>query len=433
MIRTPESREPPAERAGARRNAAEPALGREWDVIIVGGGVAGYTAAKTLAEEAGPKIGPVLLIGGEDRVPYKRTKISKHIAAGFGPTEFELAERSWYDTGRVKLLVGVQAVGIDPEARTLELETGERLSWNRLLLATGSDPVLPEIPEEAAELVRVVRTADQVERLRESLSGAGAVLTVGLGVLGVEVTEQVVRMGKRVVFAGRDRSLMPRQLTPAASKMLEELLLSNGVELKFERTLDRLTTVNGTLFAEFSSPLAPEPETVQADLAVFCLGTLPSTLLARKAGLTVNRGIVVDSHLRTSHPAIWAAGDAAEHPGGLVTGLWHAAELQGTIAALNIAGTPVTYDRPPFRLKCEVFDEFYFSIGKPEAADYGRYTTVEDDIDRRRRGRVYRCFYYRDGRLSGVVMTNDRDRAKLYVQAVREGWSEDRVNRELFP
>lgn len=433
MMRTPEPGKPPAERTGTRRTAAGRAGEREWDVIVVGGGVAGYTAARTLAEEAGPEIGPVLLLSGEDRVPYKRTKISKHIASGFGPAEFDLTERSWYDAGRVKLLVGARAVGIDPEARTLELETGERLSWNRLLLATGSDPILPEIPPEAAELVRVVRTMDQVERLREALSGAGTVLTVGLGVLGVEVTEQIARMGKRAVFVGRDRFLMPRQLNPAASKMLEELLLSYGVELRTERTLERLTAVNGSLYAEFSSPLAPEPETVRADLAVFCLGTLPSTLLARKAGLTVNRGIVVDSHLRTSHPAIWAAGDAAEHPGGLVTGLWHAAELQGKIAALNIAGTPVTYDRPPFRLKCEVFDEFYFSIGKPEAAEYGRYTTVEDDIDRRRRGRVYRCFYYRDGRLYGVVMTNDRDRAKLYVQAVREGWSEDRVNRELFP
>jgi NAD(P)H-nitrite reductase large subunit len=161
-------------------------------------------------------------------------------------------------------------------------------------------------------------------------------------------------------------------------------------------------------------------ETATFDMVVFCIGVAPRIELAKGAGLSVNTGILVDEHLRTSEPTIYAAGDCAEHRDGSLTDLWHAAEYQGVVAAKNAMGHAMEFDNPPFRLKCEVFGAYFFSINKPRnPLDYG--------IEEHESGPRYQCFYFSDDELVSAIMVNDKERAKEYQQAVRERWDRDRV------
>jgi len=375
-------------------------------VVIVGAGIAGFTAAKTLAEMRNGT--EIVLVNNEDRPPYKRTKVSKNVAVGFTRDDYALAAPDWYGSSGIRLLDGQRVIGINARAHKLTLDSGADLEWDAILLATGSTAVPPSFRvEEAAALPHVVRTAADVDRLRRALAHAGSVLVVGGGVLGVELAEQMRLSGARVTLSVRGSRLMPRELDERASKHLSSLLAENGVTL------------------------AASPAEGRFDTIIYCVGSRADVQLARESGVAVRDGILVDRYLQTNIAAIFAAGDAAEHSDGAMTHLWHAAEYQGALAAQNIsallsgaADQMRPFDNPAFRLKCEVFGHYYFSVGRLSRDGNGTRIDAQD-------GERYRSYSFVGDRLTGAVMIDDADRAKQYQTAVREGWSRARVEQEF--
>jgi NAD(P)H-nitrite reductase large subunit len=394
-----------------------------WDVVVVGAGIAGISAVRTLAEQGGRR---VLLLNGEDAVPYKRTKASKYIARGFHPEEFQLETEQWFGDHGVTLMNGVAASNLNVTERTLTISNGsgpassEDIAFDKLILATGAEPLFPKTvrPHEADSFF-IVRTADDVTRLTAAAKRAKRVLIDGMGVLAVEVAAELKQLGLQVTLAGAAPQLMPRELSIRSGEILEELLTANGIKMRFQ---EEILSFEPRRKGGFSVAMIRDNSAF--DMVVICIGIDPRTSLAADAGIDTNAGILVDGFMQTSEPGIYAAGDAAEHEGGTVTHLWHAAEYQGRVAALNAAGAATPFENIPFRLKCSVFDSYFFSIGKPkQPLDFG---IEEQEIDSR-----YQCFYYSGDTLSGAVMVNDEDRAKIYEQAVREQWSRDRVRSEL--
>lgn len=385
------------------------------DLVIVGGGIAGVSACRA-AVDAGAR---VTLVSGEDRVPYKRTRISKHIAQGFSFDQFAMHPAQWYQDRGVEPAFGERIVTIDAEQQTAITDTGRTINWHRLLLAPGGRPrrVAGDIPSERAH---VVHAASDVESLREFVAAHRRILVAGGGVLGVEVAEQLSQMGLSVTMGSSESMLMHRELNRRAADSLLDSCVSAGIRVVLDARVDRVSwagdgivvTGNGGRFSE------------HFDGVVSCIGISPVLDLARRSGIATGRGILVDRRLETSIPGIYAAGDAAEHPDGSVTNLWHAAEQQGRVAALASLGLAGVEELKPFRLKCEVFGRYFFSIGKDEF-DSSAVETVEEEAG------CYRALAFRDGALCGVVMYDDGERAKQYERAVREGWSLNRVRREL--
>lgn len=391
-----------------------------WDIIIVGGGIAGFSAAKAISEKAPAT--RLLLINGEKRIPYKRTKLSKFIATGFETNQFQLQPEAWYRDHHIQLLSEKNVLSIEPQDHMLTLKTGEDLHWHKLILTTGARAILPQNIGYEGDGVYVVRHAEEVEQLiLASKRDVRTVLVVGMGVLGVEVAEQVYLLNKEVILAGISPAIMPRQLNTVTSEMMRACFEKNGITLMFqEKVISLIRTSDHILDVELKNGR------IRADLVVFCIGAAPRIELAENAGLEVNSGIIVNKYLQTSHPDIFAAGDVAEHPGGQITGLWHAAEFQGMIAGENALGPSILHEQPPFRLKCEVFGQYFFSINKPETDALSSYVIVE-----KRPGSMYQCFYYQEHTLKSVIMVNDKAKAKQYEQAVREGWKRKQVE-EVF-
>jgi NAD(P)H-nitrite reductase large subunit len=360
-----------------------------WDVMVIGAGIAGLSAVRTIRAES-----------TELRILLEKTH--------------------WFEEVGVVLRNGCRATEIDRSSGLVRLSDGTEHHYGSLILATGASPVVPRsVARDAAGRLHLLRSARDLRSLVTDVTQAEEILVDGMGVLAVEVAEQLRKMGKQVTLIGATPKVMPRHLNDRAGEIMEQLLLDHGVSLRYR---EEILAIEKRRKGGFS--VSTLRGTTSFDMVAVCIGVRPTTDIAREAGLAVDRGIVVDEYLRTSDPSIYAAGDAAQHPDGSVTDLWHAAEYQGGIAGLNAIGREQPNGYPQFRLKCEVFDTYFFSVAKPDDL-----TTV--DIKERETSTVYQCFFYSNETLSGAVMVYDRERAPLYQQAVREGWDRGRVDREL--
>jgi NAD(P)H-nitrite reductase large subunit len=396
---------------------------RRWDVVIVGGGIAGHTAAAAIVER--DRSQRIMIITDEDRIPYRRTKISKRLAEGFSTDELALQSADWYRQHDMEVRIDSRVVSIDPKNRSLTLEHGNSLYWNCLILATGAAAVVPDLPgfREGMHQGRIftLRTALEAERLRAAAAGRKSALVVGAGVLGIEVAEQLQKTGLQVTVVEKRNRVMAADLDDEASNLLEELLRSRGIQLYLGRHVR-------SLMVDKPGPISIEldGEKMRVHLVVFCLGSVPRNDLAMAAGLTSGTGIRVDRFLRTSHPSIFAAGDAAVHSDRSCTHLWYAAESQGKIAGSNVCGEALQFPNAPFRLKMEVFGHYFFSM-KWSGNQHERPVQGL----RRSSGSAYQSFSFLDGKVWGAVMIDDKPRAELYKQAVSNRYRQDRVARDL--
>lgn len=332
---------------------------KHYDFVIVGAGSSGRTAVETLTAEA-PGCS-VLLLNAEDSLPYKRTSISKNLVKGFEKDAFALHPEEWYAENAVDLINGYKLRRIDVSSHTLDTGNGS-VAFSKLLLATGARPIIPfeNLPEGNWSALWTVKDG---LALQQQFSRIKKLAVIGAGVLGVETAWQASLAGLEVVMAGRDKWPMESLLDRQTAAVLEKRIRDYRVSLMLEREVNSVTARPGGEGVLIKT----DGEVPDADFAVIAAGATPEVSLAWNSGIEVNRGILVDSYLKTAIEDIWAAGDCAEHEGGLITGLWHSAENQGRLAALGMLGRPETFNNPPYRLKCEAFGAYWFSGGPVNA------------------------------------------------------------------
>ncbi|MEU6930625.1 FAD-dependent oxidoreductase [Streptomyces sp. NPDC046374] len=269
-------------------------------IVVVGGGTAGARLAQRL---------PVTLLGEEPHAPYNRVLLADVLAGRYGPEVIALPGT------REPVRLGVRAVRIDRAARSVECADGSLVGYDRLVLATGSAPVLPPLRglrgTGLPAGVHPFRTLDDCLALR-ALAGPGTrAVVVGGGLLGVSAARALAALGAEVVVTQQGEHLMECQLDRSSSALLQEHLEARGVEVHTECRVSGLRRHRGAVTAV---ELA-DGYVLDADVVILACGVRPRVALAREAGLDVRRGVVVDDELRTSDPYIHAVGDCAEHRG----------------------------------------------------------------------------------------------------------------------
>ncbi|WP_432113524.1 NAD(P)/FAD-dependent oxidoreductase [Streptomyces sp. S1] len=269
-------------------------------IVVVGGGTAGARLARRL---------PVTLLGEEPHAPYNRVLLADVLARRYAPEVIALPGT------RGPARLGTRAVRIDRAARTVECADGSLVGYDRLVLATGSNPVLPPLRGlRGAALpagVHPFRTLDDCLALRAAVRPGVRAVVVGGGLLGVSAARALAALGADVVLAQQGERLMERQLDAHASALLREHVESLGVEVHTECRVGGLRQRDGAVTAvELADGFV-----LDAGVVVLACGVRPRVALAREAGLDVATGVVVDDELRTSDPSIHAVGDCAEHAG----------------------------------------------------------------------------------------------------------------------
>ncbi|MFB7372126.1 NAD(P)/FAD-dependent oxidoreductase [Streptomyces sp. NPDC056222] len=392
-------------------------------IVVVGGGTAGVRLAQRL---------PVTLLGEEPHAPYNRVLLADVLAGRYAPEVIALP------APQEPVRRGVRAVRIDRVARTVECEDGTTVGYDRLVLATGSNPVLPPLRglrgSRLPSGVHPFRTLDDCLELRGLVRPGVRAVVIGGGLLGVSAARALAALGAEVVLTQQGERLMERQLDAQASELLREHVESLGVEVHTECRVSGLRQADGAVTAvELADGFV-----LDAQVVVLACGVRPRVGLARDAGLDVRRGIVVDDELRTSDPYIHAIGDCAEHDGRVYGLAGPALEQADALADLLLSETPAfeAAATPPDAAAPEATSRPAYTgtraltrltLGGPDALDlaaFGEATPLPgDDVvqltDATRR--AYRKVVVRGDRLVGGVLLGDL----AAVGALARAWEGD--------
>lgn len=311
-------------------------------MVIIGAGLAGARAAQTLREAGYP--GSVTLLGAESRSPYDRPPLSKAVLLGEQtPDACALHPAEYYWERGIDLRTDRAVVAIDRAAHQVKLADGSSLPYHRLLLTTGAEPRRLSLPGAALPGVLTLRTADDAAQLSQRLQAGQRLVLIGGGFIGLEVAASAVAAGCQVTVIEAGERLLMRAVPATIAACIEARHRAAGVQFRFGAQLVGLAgdgQVNGVTLAG--------GEAIACDTVLVGIGAVPRTALAEAAGLAVANGLVVDEHLATSDPDIYAAGDVCSFPhplyGRIRLECWKNAEDQAAVAARNMLG-----EREPYR------------------------------------------------------------------------------------
>jgi 3-phenylpropionate/trans-cinnamate dioxygenase ferredoxin reductase component len=383
--------------------------------VIVGAGLAGAKAAQTLRKEG--FTGHIELVGAETEPPYERPPLSKAYLTGAVERDTSYVHKpGWYQDHEVELRLGVSAAGLMLAAHEVALDTGERIGYDKLLLATGSSPRRLTVPGADLGGVHYLRRLEDADRLRAALTRGGrAVLVIGGGWIGLEVAAAARGHGNEVTLVEPQPTPLRAALGDELGAMFADLHREHGVDLRLNTGVQKLTGDG-----HVTAVITDKGEELPADLVVVGVGVHPNVEVAQAAGLKVDNGIVVDQAMRSSDPDVYAAGDVANsyHPSlgrHLRVEHWANALHGGPAAARSMLGQDVSYDRVPYFFT----DQYdlgmeYFGYVEPGGHDELVY---RGDLD----GRQFIAFWLTGDRVVAGMTVNVWGVARQIQDLIRSG------------
>lgn len=311
-------------------------------VVIVGASTCGATAAATLRDEGFD--GDIVLIGEEPLPPYERPPLSKEYLRGEQTIERAyIRPVDWYAERNVELRSGVRATGVDTVAKVVELDGGEEVPYDSLLIATGIRNRQLDVPGSQLPGVFGLRTAADAELIREAAGSASRAAVVGMGFIGAEVAASLRSMGVEATVIEFFETALFRVLGADLGRVIESIHREHGVEMRFGEGVEAFEGEG-----RVTSVVTSSGARIECDFAVVGVGTIPNAELAQVGGIACDNGVLVDATLRTSDPNVFAAGDVANHDhplfGRMRVEHFDNAVKMGATAARNILGADEVFD-----------------------------------------------------------------------------------------
>ncbi|MFZ5835798.1 MAG: nitrite reductase large subunit NirB [Pseudomonadota bacterium] len=379
-------------------------------LVVIGNGMAGMRAVEELLDRA-PGSYDITVFGAEPNVNYNRILLSPLLAGEKSFEDIIINGRDWYADNGIVLHMGARITRIDREKREVISACGIRAGYDRLLIATGSDPFILPVP--GADLPGVVTFRDvlDVEKMLAASRTHRNVVVIGGGLLGLEAANGLRANGMQVSVVHLMPTLMERQLDEAAGYLLQREFEKRGIEI-----YTRANTQEIYGGANVEGVLLQDGRRIAADLVVMAVGIKPSIGLAKASDLVCERGIVVNDHMVTSDPAILAVGECVQHRGavyGLVAPLFDMAKVVAAQLAQD-ATSAYTGSVTNTRLKVSGIDLF-------SAGDFSEAEGTEDIILRDAHRGVYKRLVLKDNRIRGAVLYGDTSDGGWYFQMLRDG------------
>ncbi len=384
-------------------------------IVVIGAGQAAGQAAASLRQEGYE--GEITIIGDEAQAPYQRPPLSKAYLSGeVGLDRVLVRPENFYADKGINLQTGVRVESINRADKTIATSTGSTLSYDKLLIATGSRPRILSIEGSDLEGLHYLRTVDDVDGIRTAMEAAKNVCIVGGGYIGLEVAAVAKKAGHNVTVLEMEDRILQRVTTAEMSEFYHALHTGRGVDIRVNTMVSGFTGENGRV----SSVLCGD-ESISADLVIVGIGIIPNVELAEAAGLTCDNGIVVNDHCQTSDPDIYAAGDCTNHPNPILDRRLRLESVpnameQARTACSNMLGGDKTYAAVPWFWS----DQYELKLQMVGFSADGDQSVLRGD----KASNEFAVFYLKDGNVVAVDAVNSPKEfmvaKQLYGKAVNE-------------
>ncbi|MDR0925172.1 MAG: FAD-dependent oxidoreductase, partial [Hungatella sp.] len=331
-------------------------------------------------------------------LPYSRPMLTKSVMGKDERDELLLHDPAWYEEKRILNLTGKQAEKIDTREKEVTFDDGIRLKYDKCIYALGSECFIPPIPGNEKNEVVAIRRLSDIEKLNSLLSESKRAVVIGGGVLGLEAAWELKRTGLFVTVLEHGDRLMKRQLDQEAGEFLKSIILEKGIDVKFQASTQEIEGKD-----KVTGVRLEDGTVLPADLVVISAGVRANVSVAEDAGAETGRAVIVNEHMETTVPGIYACGDCAEYE-GINYAIWPQAVEMGKAAGANAAGERISYKTVTAALTFNGMDTSLFAVGD-SGKDPGKTYEVRREEDREKK--LYKAYYYEEGKLTGAILIGD--------------------------
>ncbi len=388
--------------------------------LIIGNSAGGIGAAEAIREV--DRQGALVIISDEPYPAYSRPLISEYLARERSLEGMLFRPADFYEKNKIGTFLGSRVKRFDINEHVVELDDGERISWEKLLVATGGLPIVPEIEGIDKKGVFTFISLRDAKAIDHYLDGAARAVVIGGGLIGISVTEALVKRGVKVTVVEMKERILNVILDEETSARGEVILGEAGVSIVTGCTVAKISSGEKTV----SSVTLDNGQVVPCDLVIVAIGVRPRTELVAGTGIKINRGIVIDRHMATSSPDVYACGDVAEaydfiHGENRLNPVWPNAYLGGRVAGFNMAGVRTEYQGGLAMSSLKYFglDAVSAGIVTPPDDSYEVLSNVYGDN--------YRKVVLKDGLVVGMVFMGDIEKSGIVYSLIK-----DRVNVSGF-
>lgn len=384
-------------------------------VVILGNGIAGLTVATTIREL--DQESEIIMVSEEATLSYSRPMLTKAPLKGFDFSQFIIKNDVWYQLNRIKLLLGKQVIAIHPNQKEIVLNDGTQLYYDKCIYALGAKSFVPPIPGVDQNEVFTIRKLEDIVALRTQCLIAKTAVVIGGGVIGLEVAWELRKAGLQVTVLEQAAYLMKTMLDYQSAKVLEDQVRTVGVEVQ--------TGVNIKKISHKKTVMLADGAEYPADLVILSCGIRPNTELALKAGIKVNRGVVVNEYMETNMKDIYACGDCTEFQGNNF-GLWIEAVKQAKIVSANLMDKRRCYQTMEKSLLFHGMNTSLFAMGEI-TTDHSNISEVNHPNPTHfmvnnplKAPYSYQKIFFKDKTLVGGVLIGDLRQMTQLKQAIKE-------------
>jgi nitrite reductase (NADH) large subunit len=360
--------------------------------VIIGNGIAGTTAAENIRKN--DKDGPITMVTEEDLPFYYRVRLNEYISGDVTEQDLIAKKDKWYREQNIELKTGTRITGADSKEKNIITENNQRLSYDCLLVATGSHSFIPPISGSEKKGVFAIRSMQDVRNISDWVKDIEEVVLIGGGLLGLEAGNALRKLGKEVMVVEFFPRLLPRQLDSDGAKRLQGIMEGMGFSFRLGAKTEEITGGDQVKGVQLEGG-----EELSAEMVIISAGVRPNLEMAESLGLDQDKGIVVDEHLKTNKPDIYAAGDVASFK-GMPYGIWPAAMEQGEIAGINMAGGDRTYGGTTFSTTLKVVGIDLASAGNIDTENEFESRVFTDE-------QVYKKIVLENNKIIGCIMLGD--------------------------
>jgi len=385
--------------------------------LIIGNGVAGTTAAENIRKI--DKKGNITMVTGEDLPFYYRIRLNEYISGEIEENDLVAKKEKWYRDQNINLELVTRIVGAKDKEKALITENNRTLSYDRLLIATGSHSFIPPIKGSEKKGVFSLRTIKDARDISAYARNIENVVLIGGGLLGLEAGNALRKLGKKVTVVEFFPRLLPRQLDVDGAKRLQGIMEEMGFSFRLGAKTEAITGGD-----QAGGVLLEDGETLSSEMVIISAGVRPNMELAKNLGLDHDKGIKVDEHLQTNRADIYAAGDVAEFE-GMPYGIWPAAMEQGKIAGNNMAERDMVYEGTVMANTLKVVGVDLASAGNIDAENEFESQVFTDE-------NIYKKIVIENDKITGCIMLGDTKGFSIMTKAISERVDVSKIKNQIL-